>query len=79
MPNLRQQRSLLFAKLEILCKIDEEILELTPEDDKEQEIDQADQAKEKVCLAINDIDNTLNQDGQQVIPASVNLPSENPA
>ena len=76
---LRQQRSLLSTKLEILSKLDEEILELTPEDDIEQEIDLADQTKEKVCLAINDIDHALDQVGQQVIPASVNLPSENPA
>ena len=77
--NLRQQTSLLSAKLEILSKIDAEILELTPEDDIEQEIDLADQTKEKVCLAVNGIDHALNQAGQQVIPASVSLPSENPA
>ena len=78
-PKLRQQRSLLSAKLEILSKLDEEILELTPEGEIEQEIDLADQTKEKICLAINDIDHALDQAGQQVIPASVNLPSENTA
>ena len=76
-PKLRQQRSLLSAKLEILSKLDEDILELTPEDDIEQEIDLADQTKENVCLAINDINHGLDQAGQQVIPASLNLPSEN--
>ena len=30
-------------------------------------------------MAINDIDHALDQAGQQVIPASVNLPSENTA
>ena len=73
-PKLRQEKSLL--SLEILSKIDEEIFKLTPEDDIEQEIDLADQTKEKVCLAINDIDHALDQAGQQVIPASVNLPSK---
>ena len=58
MPKLRQQRSLLSVKLEILSKLNEEILELTPEDDIEQGIDQADQTKEKVCLTINDIDHS---------------------
>ena len=72
-PKLRQQRSLLFAKL------DEEIFELTPEGEIEQEIDLADQTKEKICLAINDIDHAFDYAGQQVIPASVNLPSENTA
>ena len=52
---------------------------MTPEDNIEQEIDLADQTKEKVCSAINNIDHTLNQAGQEVIPASDNLPSENPA
>ena len=52
---------------------------MTPEDDIELEIDIADQTKEKVCSAINDIDQALDQAGKQVIPASVNLPSENPA
>ena len=79
MLKLRQQRSLVSAKFDILSKQDEEILEMTPEDDIEQEIDLADQTKEKVCLAINDIDHALDQAGQQIIPASVNLPSENPA
>ena len=78
MPKLRQQRSLLSTKLEILSKLDEEILKLTPEDNIEQEIDIADQVKEKVCLAINNIDHVLNQAGQQVIPTSVNF-SENAA
>ena len=43
MPKLRQQRSLLSNKLEILFKLAEEILELTPEDDIEQEIHIANQ------------------------------------
>ena len=43
MPKLRQQRSLLSTKLEILFKLAEEILELTPEDDIEQEIHIANQ------------------------------------
>ena len=74
MPKLKQEKSLL--SLEILSKLDEEIFKLTPEDDIEQKIDLADQTKEKVCLAINDIDHALDQAGQQVIPASVNLPSK---
>ena len=41
----RQQRSLLSTKLEILSKLDEEILGLTPEDNMEQEIGLADQTK----------------------------------
>ena len=76
---LRQQWSLLSTKLEILSKLNKEILKLTPEDNIEQEIDLADQTKEKVCSAINNIDHTLNQAGQEVIPVSDNLPSENPA
>ena len=74
MPKLKQEKSLL--SLEILSKLDEEIFKLTPEHDIEQKIDPADQTKEKVCLAINDIDHALDQAGQQVIPASVNLPSK---
>ena len=69
MPELRQQSSLLSAKLEVLSKLDEEILELTPEDNIEQKIDLADQTKEKLCLAIIDIDHVLDQAGQRVIPA----------
>ena len=73
-PRLRQQRVSLTTKLDILVKLDDEILDMTVEDEIEQEIDLADQVRERLTLAISEIDHALDQAGELVTPSSVNAP-----
>ena len=54
---LRQKRTALEEKLELLQQLDEEIIDaLTEEDDFTEEIEQADAYRGKILLAIIDID-----------------------
>ena len=56
---LWQQRQSIEGKVQILAKLDEEILDLVEEDGLEAEIEQADIVKEKLTLCIIDIDQAI--------------------
>ena len=56
---LRQQKQSLSGKLETLSKLDDELTELVDEDELDNEISQADQYREKIQMAIIDIDQAL--------------------
>ena len=53
---LRQQKSLLSGKLDVLLKLDDELIEMVAEDN---EVERADIIKEKIGLCIMDIDQAL--------------------
>ena len=46
-PRLRQQKSLLPWKLDVLSKLDEELIEIGAEDELDHEVEQADVIKER--------------------------------
>ena len=56
---LRQAKQTLTEKLKTLADCDTQILELTGEDDIENEIEQADLTREKITLCIIDIDGAI--------------------
>ena len=56
---LGQQRLTLAEKLDVLKKLDEDILNVIVEDDLEDEIEQADSFRDNIHLAIIDIDKVL--------------------
>ena len=56
---LRQQKLSLEQKVQVLSNLDSEILELTPTEELEEEIMQADIVKEKLGLAIIGIETAL--------------------
>ena len=55
---LRQWKQPLSGKLDVLSKLDKELIELVPEE-LDNEVDQADKIREKIQLAIIDIDQAL--------------------
>ena len=57
-PRLRQQKSLLSGKLDILSKLGDELIEMVTEDELDYEVEQADIIKERIGLCIMDIDDT---------------------
>ena len=57
-PRLRQQKSLLSGKLDILSKLGDELIEMVTEDELDHEVEQADIIKERIGLCIMDIDDT---------------------
>ena len=59
---LKQSHQALTGKLEVLNKLDSEILELLDEDELADEIEQADMFTDKIQLAIIDIDQALKGD-----------------
>ena len=56
---LKQKRQALEQKLELLLKLDAEIVEIIDEDVLDEEIEQADIVREKIELAIVDLDSAL--------------------
>ena len=56
---LKQKRRALQTKTELLNKLDEEIVEMVPEDGLEEEVEQADIVRERIELAIIDLDSAL--------------------
>ena len=56
---LRQQKQSLSGKLDVLSKLDEELIELVPEEELDNEVDQADKIRERIQLAIIDMDQAL--------------------
>ena len=59
LPRLRQQKSLLSGKLDVLSRLDDELIEMVAEDELDNEVEQADIIKEKIGLCIMDIDQAL--------------------
>ena len=58
LPRLRQQKSPLSGKLDVLSKLDDELIEMVAEDELDNEVEQADIIK-KIGLCIMDIDQAL--------------------
>ena len=50
---------LLSGKLDILSKLDDELIEMVTEDELDHEVEQADIIKERIGLCIMDIDEAL--------------------
>ena len=65
---LRQQKSTLSGKLDVLSKLDDELLDLVNEDDLEGEVEQADVIRERIGVCIMDIDDALDRDAQKSDP-----------
>ena len=59
LPRLRQQKLQLSGKLDVLSKLDDELIEMVAEDELDVEVEQADVIKEKIGLCIMDIDQAL--------------------
>ena len=59
LPRLRQQKSQLSGKLDVLSKLDDELIKMVAEDELDAEVEQADVIKEKIGLCIMDIDQAL--------------------
>ena len=57
--NLRQKKSALSEKSQILKRLDEELLIIIPDDELEGEVEQADLIQERIQLAILEIDDAL--------------------
>ena len=72
---LRQSRQALQAKVDLLAKLDEEIVGLVGDDDLEEEIDQADRYREDIELAIIEIDSVTDDNGTDASHRSA-TPSE---
>ena len=68
---LKQCKMALEEKLEVVKRCDEEILELTREDDVENEIEQADVFKEKVQRAVIDVTNAITTKETPTAPMAV--------
>lgn len=56
---LRQQKVSLTEKLELLSKLDDELIEVVTEEELEAEVEQADIVREKIRVCVNDIDQAL--------------------
>ena len=59
LPRLRQQKLQLSGKLDVLLKLDDELIEMVAEDELDVEVEQADVIKEKIGLYIMDINQAL--------------------
>ena len=66
-PRLRQQKSLLSGKFDVLSKLDDELAKMVAEDELDHEVEQADIIKEKIGLCIIDIDEALERTSSHVI------------
>ena len=64
---LRQQKSLLSGKLDVLSKLDDELIEMVAEDELDHKVEQADIIKETIGLCIMDIDETLERASSHVV------------
>ena len=60
-PKLKQKRQALQVKTELLNKLDEEIVEIVDEDGLDDEVEQADVVRERIELAIIDLDSALDE------------------
>ena len=58
-PRLKQQRMTLSGKLDVLSKLDDELIESIDEEELDEEVEQADKVREKIILAMIDIDHAL--------------------
>ena len=56
---LKQRKQALQAKTELLNKLDEEIVEMVPEDGLDEEVEQADLVRERIELAIIELNGAL--------------------
>ena len=56
---LRQQKLLLSEKLDILSKLDEELIDMVKEDDLDTEVEQADLIRERIRMCLITIDDVL--------------------
>ena len=56
---LKQKKQALQAKTELLNKLDEEIVEMVPEDGLDEEVEQADSVRKRIELAIIDLNSAL--------------------
>ena len=59
LPRLKQYKVLLSGKLEVLSKLDDELIELVGVEDLDSEVEQADVIREKIRLCILDIDQAI--------------------
>jgi hypothetical protein len=59
LPRLRKQKSQLSGKLDVLSKLDDELIKMVAEDELDAEVEQADIIKEKIGLCNMDIDQAL--------------------
>ena len=64
---LRQQKSLLSEKLDVLSKLDDELIEMVAEEELDHEVEQADIIKERIGLCIMDIDQALERASSHVV------------
>ena len=60
---LKQKKQALQSKTELLNKLDEEIAEIVPEDGLDEEVEQADAVRERIKLAIIDLNGALDGTG----------------
>ena len=60
---LKQRKQALQAKTELLNKLDEEIVEMVPEDGLDEEVEQADLVRERIELAIIELNGALDGTG----------------
>ena len=58
---------MLSGKLDVLSKLDNELIEMVAEDELEHEVEQADVIKEKIGLRIMDIDEALKRTSSHVV------------
>lgn len=69
-PRLQLQKKSLLEKAEILAKLDHELIDLVDIDDLDREVEQVDDNKERIDLAIIDVDLFLDQaDRRDEIPS----------
>jgi len=59
LPRLKQQKTSLAEKMEVLCKLDNELIEMVDEEELDHEVGQADIIREKIGVCIIDIDEAL--------------------
>ena len=59
LPRLKQHKVSLSGKLEVLSKLDDELIELVSVEDLDSEVEQADVIREKIGLCIMDIDKAI--------------------
>ena len=60
---LKQRKQALQAKTKLLNKLDEEIVEMVPEDELDEEVEQADLVRERIELAIIELNGALDGTG----------------
>ena len=65
---LRQLKQSLADKLTVLCKLDDELIELVEEDELDAEMEQADEIRGRIGLAILTIEDALHTHKRSVVP-----------